>query len=86
MYTPQLDETALTARCSPPMLWLSPLPYAALDRRIREVFAERMERGATDERDRRLAALIAERDHIERAGWFLMTHTRRHHPRQSVPI
>ena len=55
------------------MTWLpfvNPLPYAAVDRRIRVLLAERLERGATDELDRQLAALIAERERVERAGWF----------------
>lgn len=47
-----------------------PSPYIALDRQIRELLAERMERGATDELDRRLAALIVEARRIEQAGWF----------------
>jgi len=29
-----------------------------------------MEQGATDERDRKLAALIEEQKRVERAGWF----------------
>ena len=34
------------------------LPYVAIDREIRAVLAKRMEHGATDELDRKLAHLI----------------------------
>ena len=44
--------------------------WITLDRRIRLVIAERMERGATDEHDRRLMALMVAREAVERAGWF----------------
>jgi hypothetical protein len=36
----------------------------------RELLAARMERGATEQLDRRLAALIEEQRRVERAGWF----------------
>jgi hypothetical protein len=39
------------------MTWL---PWILLDRRIRAVLAERMERGASVELDRRLVALLLE--------------------------
>lgn len=45
-------------------------PWIALDRKIRELLAERMERGATEELDRRLMTLIEEQRRVERAGWF----------------
>jgi hypothetical protein len=44
--------------------------YITLDRKIRELLAERMENGATDQLDRRRAALIEERRRVERAGWW----------------
>lgn len=47
------------------MLWYR---WITLDCRIRVVLAERMERGATDELDLQLAALIAERERVEPAG------------------
>ena len=45
------------------------LRYLALDRNIRALLAERMEWGATDNLDRKLAALI-EQGRVARAGWF----------------
>ena len=52
------------------MTWLSRPPYAVVDRRIREVLAERMGRGAKDELDQRLAALIEEQRRLASSGWF----------------
>jgi hypothetical protein len=49
------------------MFWL---PWIILDRRIRAVIAERLTRGASDDIDHRLAALILQRDSVARAGWF----------------
>jgi hypothetical protein len=46
------------------------LPWIVLDRRIRAVIGERLERGASDEVDRRLAALVVQQQRIARAGWF----------------
>lgn len=44
-------------------------PWLTLDRKIREVLAERMERGATNELDRRLMALIEQQRALSaRAG------------------
>ena len=47
------------------------LPHddSILDRRIREVLAERMEHGATGELDLRLAAVTGKWKRSERAGW-----------------
>ena len=45
-------------------------PWITLDRRLRALIAERMERGASDKLDRLLAALIADRDALQREGWF----------------
>ena len=52
------------------MGWISPLPYAVLDRRIGAVLAERMEHGATDALDQQLMFLVAELKRVEEAGWF----------------
>lgn len=49
------------------MTWF---PWISVDRRIRAVPAERLEHGATEQPDQRLAVLIAERGRVERAGWF----------------
>ena len=46
------------------------LPCVSVDRKIRAVIKERMERGATDELDRKLAVLIERQKRIERVGWF----------------
>ena len=47
------------------MTWL---PWIALERRIRELLAERMESGASDDLDRRLVATIVERDANRASG------------------
>ena len=61
------------------MTWLSPLPYAVIDRRIREILAERMERGATDELDRRLRGADRRATTARARGMVqLMTFTRQH--------
>jgi hypothetical protein len=45
-------------------LWLH------IDRLTRAILAERLTHGPSDRLDRVLAAVIAERERIERAGWF----------------
>jgi hypothetical protein len=45
-------------------------PWISLERELRPLFAERIERGATDELDRKIMALIVERRRIQLAGWF----------------
>jgi hypothetical protein len=49
------------------MTWL---PWIELDRRIRALIAERLEHGATDELDAKILAAAAEREELERKGWF----------------
>ena len=49
------------------MLWPIGAPF---DRRIRFLLTERMERGATNELDRKIMALITACDAVARAGWF----------------
>lgn len=49
------------------MTWL---PWISLDRRIRELLAEHLEHGVTEQLDKRLATLIAEQKRVERAGCF----------------
>jgi hypothetical protein len=41
-----------------------------IDRLTRAILAERLTHGASETTDGALAALIAERDRIERVGWF----------------
>ena len=48
------------------MIWH---PWITLDRRIRAVLAERLDRGASDKLDRLLAVFVAERDVVARAEW-----------------
>jgi hypothetical protein len=44
--------------------------WLRIDRELRPLIAERLEHGATDELDRKLAALIEEQRRVERADWF----------------
>jgi hypothetical protein len=55
-------EDAIAAR-----LWH---PWLRIDRATRAILAERLTHGPSERTDRRLAAIIAERQRIERAGWF----------------
>lgn len=48
--------------------WLH--PWIRIDLELRPLLAERIERGATGELDRRPAALIEERRGLECEGWF----------------
>jgi hypothetical protein len=49
------------------MTWLT---YITLNRTIRELLPAQMTRGASDELDRKLATLMAQRRRVDRAGWF----------------
>jgi hypothetical protein len=45
-------------------------PWLRVERATRAIIAARMTHGATATSDRAVAAIIAERENIERAGWF----------------
>jgi hypothetical protein len=45
-------------------------PWLRIDRLTRAVLAERLTHGPSETTDRALAAIIAERQRLERAGWF----------------
>jgi hypothetical protein len=45
-------------------------PWLRIDRLTRVLIAERLIHGPSDTIDHRLAGIIAERQRIERAGWF----------------
>jgi hypothetical protein len=56
------DSTIAAAR-----IWHS---WLQIDRATRAILAERLTHGPSETTDRALATLIAERQRIERAGWF----------------
>ena len=45
-------------------------PWISFGRQNRALLAERMENCATDELDRKLAALLGQQGRLEHAGWF----------------
>jgi hypothetical protein len=59
---PHEDSITAAARLWHPWNWI--------DRITRALIADRLTYGPTETTDRRLAAVIAERQRIERAGWF----------------
>src|SRR5262249_21666100 len=46
-------------------------PWLHIERFLRALIGERLIHGASDERDSALAAVIEQRQQIERAGWFI---------------